>query len=235
MLREHTSRGTFQLEDFASGGMRLEPGAHASLINWVEQMIRLALTPYVRHPPAVTHFFGEFIFVTFATHPDAVRMLDRALDPRALPRPAAGTLGHAGGHPQPPGHEAAAASLHVASSLAIALARCHRGESEAALLARGQAAIGDALATFDPEDEIPVENHVWACLIPVLYEGLADLQPPPVRGMPRVFRRVAQHEAMLEYEPDPRPPLVRLLYITRRLSTELVTAYAAGLRRQLPD
>ena len=29
----------------------------------------------------VLHLFAELIYVTFATHPDAVRMIDRAIDP----------------------------------------------------------------------------------------------------------------------------------------------------------
>jgi hypothetical protein len=75
---------------------------------------------------------------------------------------------------------------------------------------------------------------VWAAVLPAMYESLEDLKQPAVRGMPRVFRRVAQNEAMLEYEPDPRPPLTRFREIAERLAIGLVTAYAAGLRGQLP-
>jgi len=204
---------------------RLYPGSHVALVACVEDFIRKALEPYTRHPASITYLFGEFIYVTFATHPDAVRMLDRALDPRHLPRPAAGD----------DLHRQAAASRDVTEALAVAVARCHPGESEAAILARAQPAIRDALATLDPADEIPVENHVWATMLPVMYESLDALKQPATRGMPGVFRRVARSEALLEYEIDPRPPMLRLKEISARIATELVTAYAAGLRGQLPD
>jgi hypothetical protein len=226
MLRQHGPREP-------PGGMsprrrrryvRLPAGAANALTGAVKHAIREALAPYVRHPAPVAYLFAEFMYVTLATHPDAVRLLDRMLDPRNLPGPVAGA----------PAPEAAAACRRVLEALAIAIARSHPGESEAALLARGGEALREALATFDPADEIPLENHVWAAALPAMYQGLADLQRPAVRGVPRVFRRAAQSEAMLELDLDPRPPLVRLQEIVPRLATELVTAYAAGLRGQLP-
>lgn len=51
--------------------------------------------------------------------------------------------------------------------------------------------------------------------------------------MAKVFRRAAENERILEYELDPRPPMVRLNEIAARLATQLVLAYAAGLRQQL--
>jgi hypothetical protein len=117
--------------------------------------------------------------------------------------------------------------------LAIALTRLHPSESETALLARGAQAALEARASFDPADEMPLENHVWAAALPAMYEGLDDLNLPAVRGMPKVFQRAAENETMLEYEPDPRPPMVRLNEIAARLATQLVLAYAAGLRQQL--
>jgi hypothetical protein len=207
----------------AGDGRRPYPGSHRALLAYVQEAIRVALAPYVRHPLAITRLFGELIHVTLATHPDAVRLLDRTLDPRNLPRPAAAVAAR----------EAATASLHVVEALAIALSRHHPGESAEALLARGRREVPEALAGFDPGDEIPVENHVWATVLPALYEGLADLQAPAVRNMPAVFRHVAREEAMLEYEIDPRPPMVRVEAIAARLATELVTAYAAGLRGKL--
>jgi hypothetical protein len=227
VLREHGPRSpaaTSRMERGRRDDARLYPGAHPGLLACVEHMIREALSPSDRHPPMITYLFGEFIYVTFATHPDAVRMLDRALDPRNLPCPAPGDP-----------RRQAAASSSVIEALAVAITRCHPGEREAAILAGAQPAIRDALSTFDPADEIPLENHVWATLLPVMYAGLDDLKLPSTRGMPKVFRRTAQNEAMLEYEPDPRPPLLRLQDISVRLATELVTAYAAGLRGQLPE
>jgi hypothetical protein len=206
------------------GRARCHMGSHAGLSHWAEWTIREAVAPYIRHPAPVVYFFAELIYVTFATHPDAVRLIERAVDPRNLPLAA----------PDDPGREAAAASQRVTAALAIAVARCHPTETEAALLARARPAIEDALSTFDPVDEIPIENHVWTKVLPAMYEGIEDLKPPAVRGLPKVFRRVAENEAMLEYEPDPRPPLMRLGDIAARLAIEQVTAYAAGLRGQLP-
>jgi hypothetical protein len=227
VLREHSPRkgaGTTGTRRKRRDHGRLLPGSHLGLLAWAEETIRKALLPYVRHPARVTYLFGEFIYVTFATHPDAVRMLDRALDPRNLPRPVA----------TDPREQAEAASRSVTEALAVAIARCHPGTSEAAILAQAPPAIREALSTFDPADEIPLENHVWATLLPALYEGLDELKQPATRGLPKVFRRTAQNEAVLEYEPDPRLPLVRLAEIGARLATGLVTAYAAGLRGQLP-
>lgn len=204
--------------------MRLRVGSHSALIYHLPEFIHEALTPYVRHPAPVVYFFAEFVYVTLATHPDAVRMIERAADPRNLPGRTAGDMGHA----------AAAASHKVTAALAVAIARCHAADSDSTLLARGLGAVQDALSTFDPTDEIPVENHVWATVLPAMYEGLDELKAPALRGLPRVFRRVAQNEAMLEYEPDPRPPLMRLEEIAARIATALVIAYAAGLRGQLP-
>ena len=204
-------------------GTRLYRGAHGALINFSENVIANALSPYLRHPAPIVYLFAEFLYVTFATHPDAVRMIERALDPRNLPQP------HGGDH----GQRAVAASRRTVEGLAIAIARFHPAESETALVARGAQAALDARATFDPVDEIPFENHVWAAALPAMYESLDDLKPPAVRGMPKVFRRAAENERMLEYELDPRPPLIRLNEIARRLTTQLVVAYAAGLRQQL--
>ena len=226
MRRAHGSRaGKGRFTHRRRQDYRLLPGAHIGLVASIEAFIHEALAPYVRHPASVTYLFGEFIYVTFATHPDAVRMLDRALDPRHLPRPAAGD----------DLQRQAAASRDVTEALAVAIARCHPGESAKAILAGAQPAIRNTLETFDPSDEIPVENHVWASMLPVMYEGLDALKQPATRGMARVFRYVAQNEALLEYEPDPRPPLRRIEDISNRLATELVTAYAAGLRGQLRD
>jgi hypothetical protein len=227
VLRQHGPRedaGTPGTRRRRRDNGRLFPGSHLALLSWVEETIREALLPYVRHPARVAYFFGEFIYVTFATHPDAVRMIDRALDPRNLPRPVTAD----------PRRQVEEASRSVTEALAVAIARCHPGTSETAILAQAQPAIREALSTFDPADEIPLENHVWATLLPALYEGLDELKQPATRGLPQVFRRTAQSEAVLEYEPDPRPPLVRLKEISARLATGLVTAYAAGLRGQLP-
>ena len=199
---------------------RIHLGSYDSLIYWVEQTIRHALRPYLRHPPPTILVFAEFIYVTIVTHPDAVRMVEGAVDPRNLPR-------QTGDGPD-------AATRRVTETLAITVARCHRQDSEAPLLALGLPAVREALTTFDPADEIPLENHVWAAVVPTLYEGLEDMKRPALRGMHRVIRRVAQSEAMLEYEPDPRPPLMRLGEIVARLAIELVTAYAAERRGQLP-
>ncbi len=202
---------------------RLYRGNQAGLVDFSEAVIEGALSPYVRHPAPVLYLFAEFIYVTFATHPDAVRMIDRALDPRNLPKP----------HGGDPGSIAVSATRRTVEGLAIALTRLHPSESETALLARGAQAALEARATFDPADEIPLENHVWAATLPAMYEGLDDLKLPAVRGMPKVFRRAAENETMLEYELDPRPPMVRLNEIAARLATQLVLAYAAGLRQQL--
>jgi hypothetical protein len=202
---------------------RLYRGRHEGLINFSEAVIENALSPYVRHPAPVAYLFAEFLYVTLATHPDAVRMIDRALDPRNLPQP----------HGGDPGQLAVAATRRTVEGLAVAITRFHPGESEAALVARGAQAVLEARETFDPADEIPLANHVWAAALPAMYEGLEDLRPPAIRGMPKVFRRAAQNERMLEYELDPRPPLVRIQEIVPRLATQLVLAYAAGLRQQL--
>ncbi len=202
---------------------RLHRGRHEGLIDFSKAVIENALSPYVRHPAPVAYLFAEFLYVTLATHPDAVRMIDRALDSRNLPQP----------HGDDPGQLAVAVSRRTVEALAVAIARCHPGESEAALVARGAQAALEARETFDPTDEIPLENHVWAAALPAMYEGLDDLKPAAVRGLPKVFRRAAQNVRMLEYELDPRPPLVRLKEIAPRLMTQLVLAYAAGLRQQL--
>jgi hypothetical protein len=223
VLREHGPqkrelRATTLPERKTEGRVHL--GWYDGLPHWVECTICQALRPYLRHPPPVTLVFAELIYVTIVTHPDAVRMLERAVDPRNLPR-------RAGDGPE-------AATRRVTEALAITVARCHRQDSEAALLALGLPAVREALSTFDPADEIPLENHVWATVLPVLYEGIEDMKRPALRGMHRIIRRVAESEAMLEYEPDPRPPLMRLGEIVARLSIELVTAYAAERRGQLP-
>jgi hypothetical protein len=202
---------------------RLYRGHQAGLVDFSEAVIEGALSPYVRHPAPVVYLFAEFLYVTFATHPDAVRMIDRALDPRNLPQPQGGD----------PGQIAVAATRRTVEGLAIAIARLHPGASDVALLARGAQAALDARATFDPADEIPLENHVWAAALPAMYESLDDLRLPAVRDMAKVFRRAAENERLLEYELDPRPPMVRLNEIAARLATQLVLAYAAGLRQQL--
>jgi hypothetical protein len=219
VLREHGARGP----SARSEQVRIPGCWPHRLLGAVEGMIYRALAPYAeRHPAPVAYLFAEFLYVTFASHPDAVRLLDRALDPRDVPRLAAGDGGR----------QAAEASRRAVLGLAVAVARCHLREDAAALFARGQAAIPEVLATFDPGDEIPLENHVWAAALPVLYEGLEDLKPPAVRGLPRAFRLTARDELLLEYEPDPRPPLVRAGAIAARIATELVAAYADGLRRR---
>ncbi len=202
---------------------RLHRGRHEGLINFSKAVIEHALSPYLRHPAPVAYLFAEFLYVTLATHPDAVRMIDRALDPRNLPQPQGGD----------PRKLAAEVNRRTVEGLAVAITRFHPGESEAELVARGAQAALEARESFDPTDEIPLENHVWAAALPAMYEGLDDLKPAAVRGLPKVFRRAAQNERMLEYELDPRPPLVRLQEITSRLMTQLVLAYAAGLRQQL--
>jgi hypothetical protein len=202
---------------------RLYRGHQAGLVDFSEAVIEGALSPYVRHPAPVVYLFAEFLYVTFATHPDAVRMIDRALDPRNLPQP----------HGGDPGQIAVAATQRIIEGLAIAIARLHPGASDVALLARGAQAALDARATFDPDDEIPLPNHVWAAALPAMYESLDDLKLPAVRDMAKVFRRAAENERILEYELDPRPPMVRLNEIAARLATQLVLAYAAGLRQQL--
>ena len=223
VLREHDPQKREVRADTMPGPEtkgRVHLGSYDSLLYWVEQAIRHALRPYLRHPPPITLAFAEFIYVTIVTHPDAVRMLERAVAPRNLPRQVSD------------GPEAA--TRRVTETLAITVARCHQQDSEAPLLALGLPAVREALSTFDPADEIPLENHVWAAVLPTLYEGLEEMKRPALRGMHRVIRRVAQSEAMLEYEPDPRPPLMRLGEIVERLSIELVTAYAAERRGQLP-
>jgi hypothetical protein len=202
---------------------RLYRGHQAGLVDFSEAVIEGALSPYVRHPAPVVYLFAEFLYVTFATHPDAVRMIDRALDPRNLPQP----------HGGDPGQIAVAATQRTIEGLAIAITRLHPGASEVALLARGAQAALDARVTFDPDDEIPLPNHVWAAALPAMYESLDDLKLPAVRDMAKVFRRAAENETILEYELDPRPPMVRLNEIAARLATQLVLAYAAGLRQQL--
>jgi len=221
VLREHGKRGDRLGPRTLS--TRLYRGHQEGLIMFTESVIILALSPYLRHPAPVVYLFAEFIYVTLAAHPDAVRLLDRALDPRNLPQTQSGD----------PGQHAVAACRRTVEGLAIAIARLHPGESESALVARGAQAAIEARETFDPEDEIPLANHVWAAALPAMYEGLDDMKRPAVRGMPKVFRRAAENERMLEYERDPRPPLVRLAEMTPRLATQLVLAYAAGLRQQL--
>jgi hypothetical protein len=95
---------------------RLYRGNQAGFVDFSEAVIEGALSPYVRHPAPVVYLFAEFIYVTFATHPDAVRRIDRALDPRNLPQPPwrrsrldrrGGDLSHGGGaghraHTTPP-------------------------------------------------------------------------------------------------------------------------------------
>jgi len=220
VLGEHDARGGTSGRPMST---RLYRGHHVGLISFSEGLIEGALRPYLRHPAPVVHLFAEFLYVTLATHPDAVCMIDHALDPRNLPQP----------HGGDPGQHAVAASRRTIEGMAIAIARLHPGESEAALVARGAQAALDARETLDPADEIPLENHVWAAALPAMYEGLEDLKLPAVRGMPKVFRRAAENEKMLEYELDPRPPLVRIMDIAPRLATQLVLAYAAGLRQQL--
>jgi hypothetical protein len=219
VLSEHGARGGSD----RPLSERLYRGYHAGLVDFSEAVIDRALGPYLRHPAPVVYLFAEFLLVTFATHPDAVRMIDRALDPRNLPQP----------HGGDPGQIAVAATRRTVEGLAIAITRLHPGASDAALLARGAQAALDARATFDPADETPLENHVWAAALPAMYEVLDDLKRPAVRGMPKVFRRAAENEKILEYELDPRPPLVRLNEIASRLATQLVLAYAAGQRQQL--
>lgn len=220
VLAEHGARNRAEELPMSE---RLYRGRQEGLIGFSENVIATALSPYVRHPAPVAYLFGEFLYVTLATHPDAVRMIDRALDPRNLPQP----------HGGDPGQLAVAASRRTVEGLAVAITRFHPEESEAALVARGAQAALEARETFDPEDEIPLANHIWAAALPAMYEGLDDLKPPAVRGMPKVFRRAAENERMLEYERDPRPPLLRLQEIVPRLATQLVLAYAAGLRQQL--
>jgi hypothetical protein len=219
VLGEHGARGGLDRPMSA----RLYRGHHEGLVDFSEAVIEGALRPYLRHPAPVVYLFAEFLYVTFATHPDAVRMIDRALDPRNLPQPHGGDRGQI----------AVAATRRTVEGLAIAIARLHPGASDVALLARGAQAALDARATFDPGDEIPLDNHVWAAALPAMYDGLDDLKLPAVRGMAKVFRRAAENERILEYELDPRPPMVRLNEIAARLATQLVLAYAAGLRQQL--
>ena len=72
---------------------RLYRGHQAGLVDFSEAVIEGALSPYVRHPAPVVYLFAEFLYVTFAIHPDAVRMTDRALDSRNLPQPMAAIPG----------------------------------------------------------------------------------------------------------------------------------------------
>lgn len=203
--------------------MRLRVGSALGLIGWVEEMSRAALIPYARHPAAIVHAFVEFVYATLATHPDAVRMLDRAIEPRSLP-----SLRADGAEGQ------AAAARRVTEALAVTIVRLHPGESEEKLAATALPAVREALSRFDPEDEIPVENHVWAAALPAMFEHVEDFARPALRGMARVYKHVAQEEILLEYERDPRPPLMRVNEILPRIAAGLVTAYAAERRGRLP-
>ncbi len=226
VLHEHGPRGD-EIDPLpvmdGDNGAWASPGAYRTVYGAAKRWIREALEPYVRHPAPVVTFFAEFMYVTLATHPDAVRMIDRAVASTDLPE-AASDLSRT----------VTVASRRAAESLAIAVGRFHPSEREEALAQQSADAACDALATFDPADEIPLPNHVWAAVLAALYAGVRDLTPPPVRGLPKVFRHVARNEVMLDYEYDPRPPLSRLEDIVRRLAIGLVTAYAAGLRGQLP-
>jgi hypothetical protein len=124
VLAEHGGRHTMAYRPME---VRLFRGNHEGLVTFSEAMICHAVSPYLRHPAPVAYLFAEFLYLTLATHPDAVRMIDRALDPRNLPR----------SHGGDPGQEAVAASRRTVEGLAIAITRLHPGESDVALVARG--------------------------------------------------------------------------------------------------
>lgn len=191
--------------DVHADTVRLAPYDRDGLVLTAQAIVELAVHPFVHAlPPRVAFLVGEVIYVTLATHPDAVRLLDAVVDPDE-PR-------------------AEITAEKVASDLVAAIGRCHPAEDPTRLSSAARAAIEGAAGTFDAKDEIPMENHAWARALPAVYASVRILGTRQDDHVREGIAVMAEREELLEYEWDPRPPLARLREIAARIAVELVFA-----------
>ena len=107
----------------------------------------------------------------------------------------------------------------------------HRTASRSRLESRVQQAAAQARRTFEPESEILLETHVWACMATAAYEGLHDKESPHGQATARAVRNAIDMSQMLEPDPSTDPPFARLVGIAKHLAMGMALSMVPVMAR----
>jgi hypothetical protein len=159
---------------------------------------------------------AEMVSLTIHTHPEALRLVETLLGEAILP-------------PVCEGSDAVARAC--AQRIVAFDGRIRRALGPDEVERRVRRGIDGAPGKLAPKDEIPYENHVWACMAEAVHEGAHDTSRADGRAMADAFRDGIDRSRRLEPEPSTAPPFPRLVEIVRSTSLSMFLAYYAAVKR----
>lgn len=162
-------------------------------------------------PEELCAALAEMASLTILTHPEALRLVETLLGENVLPPATEGSN---------------AVARECSWRIATFDGRARRVSGRVEVERRVCEGFVGAAARRAPEDEIPYENHVWACMVEALYEGGVD-----GRAVAAALQEGIDRSRRLEPDPSTAPPLPRLMEMLHAVTVAMFVGYCAARGR----
>jgi len=197
----------------APGAWVVEPGAPLSerRARLAEELVRRSLQ-YGRGllSEELDVALAEMASLMALTHPEALRLVEALLGEAILP-------------PATEGSDAVARAC--ARRIAAFDGRILRASGPDEVERRLRRGLLGAPGKRAPEDEIPYENHAWACMVEALYEGTHDTSSVVGRSVAAALQAGLDRSRRLELDPSTVPPLPRLVEMLHAVAVAMFFGY----------